>query len=98
MSTVNTSGANLQAREDQIEKDVATLGSTLTTAFADLKATIAADLNAAGVPSDVVDGVTAKLGTLDGVIQQFTAQAVAADPGAPVSSETPNPPAAPAAQ
>jgi poly-gamma-glutamate capsule biosynthesis protein CapA/YwtB (metallophosphatase superfamily) len=81
MGSVNQSAANLQAGEAQIEKDVASLGTAIGSEIADMKAEIAADLAAAGVPSSVVDGVTAKLSTLDTTIQGLTGTVTAADPG-----------------
>jgi len=93
MSTVNTSGANLLAAEASLETKIGALGSTLTTAIADLKAEVAAELQAAGVPNATVDAITAKITALGTTVDGLTATAQAADPGAPGAPPT-EPPAA----
>ena len=82
MSTINTSEANLLAAETSLETKIGTLGSTLTTALADLKSEVAAELLAAGVPNATVDFITAKITALSAVVDGITSQATAADPGA----------------
>jgi hypothetical protein len=91
MSTVNTSAANLQAGEAQIETDLAALGTAISSEITDVQAEIATDLQAAGVPQSVVDGVTAKLTAVDTTIKSLTSKVAAADPG------TAAPPVAPPA-
>lgn len=81
MGGINQSAANLEAQETAIESDLSKLGSTLQTAFADLKAEVTSALATAGVPNSVVDGITAKFAAVDSTIQGLTATAAAADPG-----------------
>jgi hypothetical protein len=104
MSTTNQSEANLLAGEAALATDIGKLGTTLSAAITDLQAEVAADLQAAGVPNSVVDGVTAKLAALDTTVQQLTTTTAAADPGAPppppggsTSNPPPTPPAPPSA-
>jgi len=83
MSAVNTSGANLAAAEASLETKIQALGTTLTTALADLRAEVAAALQNAGVPAAQVDAVTAKITALSSTVDGLTSTAAAADPGAP---------------
>ena len=81
MSTVNTTGQALQAGETQIETDIAALGTAITTEIADATAQIQNALNSAGVPTQVVADVTAKLAALHTTVTGLTAQVVKGDPG-----------------
>lgn len=81
MSTAANSAAALQAGEALIETDIGKLGTAMSTGFADLKAEVAAKLNAGGVDPTLVDSVTASIAALDTKVQGLTAQATAADPG-----------------
>jgi hypothetical protein len=90
MGAINQSGANLQAGEAALEADVTKLGTALSSAISDLQAEVAADLTAAGVPQSVVDGVTAKLATLDTTVQGLTSTATAADPGPQPTTTAPS--------
>lgn len=92
-TAANTSAANLQAGETTIENKIGALGTAMAKSFADLQAEVAKDLTKAGVPTEVVDAVTAKFAPLGAVIDGLTAQATAADPGDQSDPVNPVPPA-----
>lgn len=95
MKDAQQSAADLQAGEARIEQDEQDLAAAMTASLNDLKTQVAGTMQNAGVPSDVVDAVTAKLDAQHVKFQALIAQALAADPGpvAPPANTTDAPPA-----
>ncbi len=87
MSTQNQSGQALQDAVTKLEQTVADMGTKISTEISDFQAQVTADLAAAGVPSSLVDAVTARVTTLTGNIATITGAVTAADPG-PVVAPT----------
>lgn len=91
MSAINQSGQALQDAAAALEGAVKDLGTKISTEISDFQAAVTADLAAAGVPTSVVDAVTARITALAGTVTNLASSVTAADPGpqtpAPVAGD-----------